>query len=183
MKSLLYSQPMVAALLAKVKTETRRTAGLEKVNENPGDWRINGVVMVKGIAVVEFRDKREYFELCKPRFQVGDIYYVKETWATKDIDMGSYNDKKVIYKADNPNEMDRNNWKSSMFMPEWASRLKRQITAVKCERVQDITEAGAIAEGVKSRAEYAILFDKINPGAWEKGVWVWVYHFKEVSHD
>jgi hypothetical protein len=70
-----------------------------------------------------------------------------------------------------------------------ASRLLLEIISVRAERLQDITETDAIAEGVAlitdpvcARDEYAILWDQINgKGAWDRNPWVWVVEFRRLE--
>jgi len=88
-------------------------------------------------------------------------------------------------------------WRPSIFMPKDASRIKLKITNVRVERVQDITEEDAIAEGIslpnyaeqaikdvhypEPSAIYADLWESINgKGSWEKNPWVWVIEFEKI---
>lgn len=80
----------------------------------------------------------------------------------------------------------------AIFMPRVACRLVLKVTGVRVERLQAITEADALSEGVGSPItrdckvpKFARLWDEINgPGSWEENPWVWVVEFKrvEVSH-
>lgn len=97
-------------------------------------------------------------------------------------------------------------WKPSIHMPRWASRLTLEITNVKVERLNDISEEDALAEGCfkgpasgrvfnsfiemrlsgdqwrNCRDWFADLWESINgTGSWEKNPWVWVIEFKRVS--
>jgi hypothetical protein len=81
---------------------------------------------------------------------VGDRLWVRETWAEGFI--GGVGDT-IIYRADNP-DFDKDfllngKWKPSIHMPRLASRITLEITGVRVERLQDISEEDAIAEGVK----------------------------------
>jgi hypothetical protein len=94
--------------------------------------------------------------------RVGDIIWVRETWAavdwcdkSKPSDFGSA----VWYQATNsgphaaaaiPYKTDkRGKWRPSIHMPRWASRIDLEVTAVRLERVQDIDKNGSIAEGIE----------------------------------
>lgn len=77
-------------------------------------------------------------------------------------------------------------------MPRWASRIMLEITAVRLERLQDIDEASAMAEGVKhslhlpggrfARENFEHLWWTINGDeSWEANPWVWVIEFKRVT--
>lgn len=81
-------------------------------------------------------------------------------------------------------------WKPSIFMPRWACRLVLEITKVRVERVQDITAADAIAEGIvvdnsqlRETPNFRELWDSINAKrgfGWKVNPWVWVIEFKRV---
>ena len=95
-------------------------------------------------------------------------------------------------------------WRPSIHMPRWASRILLEVTAVRVEQLQDISEADAIAEGIEhwdasgnnewadysdpaglplsARESYRTLWEQINgPGSWDTNPWVWVVEFKRVT--
>jgi len=104
----------------------------------------------------------------KPRFRVGERAYVKEPWRDGD-------------------PLPR--WRSPLFMPERAARIFLELTAVRVQRLQDISETDAINEGVKQTDLYeptelfAFLWDSINgpPNDWNSNPAVVAYTFKVVT--
>lgn len=89
-------------------------------------------------------------------------------------------------------------WRPSIFLPRWASRITLAVTAVRVERLQEISEADAIAEGVlrtggraqlqpnhfrPARELFSELWDSINEdrAPWASNPWVWVVEFKRVE--
>jgi len=97
----------------------------------------------------------------------------------------------------------RYGWKSPLHMPKWAARTWLEVTGVRAERLQDITEADAIAEGVfgpptsqagwreypyeschldTAKSSYRTLWESINgSGSWAANPWVWVYEFRRIE--
>lgn len=123
----------------------------------------------------------------------------------------------MIYRASWNSEADfygrkfegERRWRPSIHMPRWASRITLEIVSVKVERVQDISEADAIAEGIQvlplqsesdpsawyqsapgvhqertAKASFCALWDSINLDCgygWEKNPWVWAIEFKRLT--
>jgi hypothetical protein len=86
----------------------------------------------------------------------GDRLWVRETWGHDWYDDGTTASKRLVYRAD-PGAQARDNgsprpWSPSIHMPRWAARLTLEVTAVRVEQVQDITEVDAKAEGVERAA-------------------------------
>ena len=104
--------------------------------------------------------------------------------------------KDVIYRADN---WPTGPWRSSLLMPRWASRISVPVVNVRVERVQDISEADVLAEGISSftfakgilsdeptdpRWKFIELWDSINAKrgmGWDVSPWVWGYEFPKFS--
>jgi hypothetical protein len=94
----------------------------------------------------------KFLALC-PYGAPGDRLWVRETWA---LDPGSHpDDREVLYRATDPGWDDNGTglkWRPSILMPRWASRITLEITDVRVERVQDISDADIRAEGVTAEA-------------------------------
>jgi hypothetical protein len=219
-RPILFRGEMVRAILAGQKTQTRRLVKFCKLHSDYGqpepdrcygdgapDCRYLHVAYDGAGMESMVTWHRHYAPYGVP----GDRLWVKETWGeVSHIDdcnprrfafvhiMGP-DERCIIYReeaeregfewADNSPE-DR--WRPSIHMPRWASRLLLQVVAVRAERLQNISAADALAEGVlyadidqqalPPRARYALLWDKIHgKGAWDANPWVWVVEFKRVE--
>lgn len=148
---ILYKADMVRAYFAGYKTETRRLQGLEAVNGVPDAWEYIGRTE-SGLYIFDnryFKGKR--IETKCPFGGKGDALWGRETWAP------SFHGLDCLYRAD---EIDSelfpvNKWKSARFMPRYASRIYQPLTADPIpQRLWDMTEAEAIAEGIEGIFQY-----------------------------
>lgn len=128
---LLCSTPVVEALIAKRKTKTRRV-----VKEPAQSW------FNKSFGNNDW--SKSVNNLSK--YQVGDILWVRETFRTIDQDFG---EPRYEYKATEKINL-KDKWKPSLFMPKAACRFFLQVKSITVERLNDISEQDAIAEGVES---------------------------------
>ena len=172
-------------ILEGSKTMTRRTYGLERVNKNPDDWAL-AAVFLDGKARFFNQKTDEDITLKCPYGGVGDRLWVKETWAVNILT------NKPIYKADFDDSFEKpqGGWKSSLFMPHWASRITLEITGSEIEKIQEITEEDIIAEGILAmpypwalpiRKRFVALWDSLNARrgyGWDKNPWVWLIGFR-----
>jgi len=127
------------------------------------------------------------FTLAKcPYGQVGDRLWVRETFCESTAIVG-----RVLYKAEGVIIAPSWKWKPSIFMTRWASRLTLEITALRVERLQEITPEDCIAEGISPdytvRVGLPVLFEKLwnklnakRGYGWETNPFVWVLSFKQV---
>lgn len=209
-KPILMNGAMVRATLRDVdpKSQTRRVikriSGKGSISEfGPSDtagydWH--------------FRDKRMLWndvnedwllEHC-PYGAPGDHLWVRETWDGVRLTGGS---SLVSYRADGDTPVhDDGKWRPSIHMPRWASRITLEVTGVRVERVQDISESDALAEGVYAtevygeeeskatitsmpprldyRSPFKSLWDSINAKrgfGWDVNPHVWVVEFKVIK--
>jgi hypothetical protein len=199
-RPILFSAPMVRALLDGRKTMTRRVVKPQP----PFDcsYAINGArthalcyqtsKTLKNAVWVPPTPKSTDHRLPCPYGQPGDRLWVRETFA---LEPKSYAGDKVIYRADE--KPTSGAWKPSIFMPRWASRITLEITGVRVERLQDITTADIDAEGVDNghtnrmmgkRHEamqsmaWEALWKSINGAeSWQANPWVWVIEFRRIE--
>lgn len=195
---------MVNAILNGTKTQTRR-----QIKPQPKIMTDNHHF--------NFKDKRylipDELKQFNPYGMPGDVLWVRETWQETTWMHPSDENYGYIYKAsDNGKEWANTEdfkWKSSIFMPRSACRLFLEITSIRVERLQYISEPDAIAEGVgrwteerlKSKPIRYQVYDNEDPEAlytsdpidsfkglwesinanWETNPWVWVVDFKPVA--
>lgn len=200
-RPIIFSAPMVRAILAGTKTQTRRV--VKRYSADCIGWFDDG----DGLWAQRFIDPSSgspYLKSWRDRCPFGlpgDRLWVRETW--KHIEGGAIYDAsggiidafdpETIYRADRPNRYGP--WMSPIHMPRWASRITLEITGVRVERLQDISEADAMAEGVSMpdgtptppdfwsyQQEFRHLWEQINgPGSWDADPWVWVIEFKRLE--
>lgn len=190
-RPILFSAPMVRAILSGAKTQTRR------------------IVKPRHMATVD----AEQFPILAmfPYGSPGDKLWVRETCRAEAIDdeglcgVRYVADGQFMPIANTREASDRwvpLYWYRGMegatvppiHMPRWASRITLEITGVRVERLQDIREADAEAEGIQEivdagvdhdgtpRDAYRALWEQINgPGSWNANPWVWVIEFKKLE--
>lgn len=257
-RPILFSAPMVRAILDGKKTQTRRIvknetgacsecfAAAVPHNEGDGGVGIFGTDPYLRVAYCEHADRGGGRIRCR-HGAVGERLWIKETfqiecnrgiedsttypprfndgrpvqWHEEDdwgrwwqqphyrATDGEENDL-VDYEEEDENGDDKPlGWKPSIFMPRWASRIDLEIASVRVERLQEITEDDARAEGihhhdgspfqslgpggcaqvpttmvVEARSEFRHLWDGINGerAAWSTNPWVWVVSFKRIEN-
>ena len=157
----------------------------------------------------------------EPRYKAGETVYLKEPYRFTHTDnvwfinylygckKQEFNisiGNKKLHKILIQQEISKSGWCNKLFMPEWCTRYFIKITAVRCERLQDISDKDCLKEGITDccedsdafrgffynettdlyyetlREAYAALIDSISGrGTWDSNPYVWVYEFTLIS--
>lgn len=218
-KPILFSTEMVQAILAGRKTQTRRV--LVDWDQHKPKFIISGQGMYAGKYpepskyMAHFRYPTESTDSCGlvAPIQPGDILWVRETF--QKLESVIHKEVDFLYKADveyhNYFNSDLVVWTPSIHMPKEAARIFLKVTKVRCERLHDISEGDAIAEGIKShifpesgkpcyyfypcndlrddsyldfpQTSFYSLWQSINAKKypWDSNPWVWVYDFERIE--
>lgn len=189
---ILFSAPMVRAILDGRKTQTRRVI--------PDEWW-------RCLDPDDEDDRAQALTMC-PYGAPGDRLWVRETWAWSG-DTTVPEDERVArgdvwFRADPERTNPAIKWHPSIHMPRWASRITLEVTAVRVERLQAITEEDARAEGHSSepnpacvngepghvwyfdpRTWFAHLWNAINSkrAPWASNPWVWMVGFRRLPRE
>ncbi len=195
-RPILFSAPMVKALLSGTKTQTRRIIKPDKYGAYPlyNKNKLGGTISIHPIDT-------------STKYAPGDRLYVRESFSYDVMDHGHGMPMLCWYWADgNPMAGDWSKPKPSIHMPLWASRMTLEVTCARVERVQDISDEDARAEGTDPqfrtvipvngepkgakepyempasyRAGFANLWDSINRErgyGWDANPWVAAVSFK-----
>lgn len=208
-RPILFSAPMVRAIIDGMKTQTRRIVKPQPpsyIDELHGNdlrgrapYRLDdnetGAVLGSG-----FQDDNDVFYKC-PYGIPGDRLWVRECWGLFDTQPSDGPERAyVYYRATDGDDRDLRYqlWRPSIHMPRWASRITLEVVGVRVERVQDISEADAEAEGFErtfaadgseygaglttATEAFAALWSKITgPASWSENPWVWVVEFRRIE--
>jgi len=185
MKPILFNTEMVRAILEGRKTVTRRpikpqpSGELRRMGADscyPGCFAANG-------------ENRVY----QPPYMAGDVLYVRETWARIAVSPdGHFFPPGVNYYKAGPIEAPKNTmikWRPSIHMPREAARIFLRVTGVRVERLQEIDDAGVVAEGLEIGCYFDELWNRtVKPKdryvyGWEANPWVWVIEFERISKE
>jgi hypothetical protein len=217
-KPILFGTPMVQAILNGRKSQSRRI-----VDKQPG-FRVSEIIKPgnkeffhpnepdgwKSSKVWKFREHWKGNGGVKvltvnPKYQIGDILWVRETFYKQDIEAFPF-----VYKADFTEEMlsklkKYQKWKPSIFMPREAARIFLKVIGVRVEHLQDISAQDCLSEGVgekfrsgaksfhssgidyqsyemKQKQFFKELWQSINgKESWDKNPFVWVYEFERTE--
>lgn len=213
-RPILFSAPMVKAILAGRKTQTRRVVVQPKRWHGRFDIATDEVIGPEEIWWWNgVHDRTGASQPC-PYGKAGDALVVRETWQYGGFTEDGY--PFIGYRADGARELkerypeewaerlediwaalssDENysidsraadrRWRPAIHMPHWASRIALSVTGVRAERIQQISAADSLAEGIDHhtmndpRVEFQWLWDSINGkrAPWDSNPWVWVVQF------
>ena len=191
-KPILFSGPMIRAILANTKTQTRRIFKPDRMT-----WDANGRYTTHAMRGGELSTTgsgpfkpSSWLHYC-PYGQPGDRLWVRESFARVPTACGSED---IVFAADYQDGSDRAagvRYTPSIHMPRAVSRITLEITGVRVERLQDISRGDAMAEGCPfpnmaqgpdPRDWYAELWGAINgPDSWAENPWAWVVEFKAIE--
>lgn len=217
-KPIPFSGPMVQAILGGRKTQTRRVVKLQHIKCYKGAYSqpctkgyvfntaANSLYCSECGNIVEYSPEgKDYCRTIDCPYPLGTRLWVRETWA--DNIPGCPNG--ITYRADHIDPKGDGpanpiKWKPSIYMPKEIARIWLEVVSVRVERVQEITEEDARAEGcidfhdkigdgkfddvaefdLTARDAFAELWDSLNAKrgyGWDANPWVWVVEFKVVE--
>ncbi|HDU2881103.1 TPA: morphogenetic protein [Klebsiella pneumoniae] len=187
-RGMIFNGEMVRAILDGRKTQTRRPIKWKQTRFTEIGEREDGS---KWPWSEDAEHACDFWHPC-PFGAVGDRIWVRETWARYNIDQNSYD---IAYRATTPeNWPEEGRWRPSIHMPRWASRILLEITNVRVERLNAISQEDAQAEGMELTGwrptysdpdsggevmtpydNFAELWSSIyGEGSWKADPWVWV---------
>lgn len=214
---IIFNKPMVRAIMkpGDPKTQTRRLKGLDYVNSRPDVWKVahapRAIADATGWFVTfecigESTDDWHpglLWTVRSPYGKPGDRLWVRESFQ-----MDCLNPGKVDWRADRELETVFDKWTPSIHMPRAITRIWLEVVNIRLERLQQISEQDARAEGIVSRkvgsartglcpvfglgedddyaadavGAYEFLWDSINSkrAPWKFNPWVWVVEFKRI---
>lgn len=203
-RPILFNAEMVRAVLDGRKTVTRRVVKPQPILNHPYSIFLHGYTFMSadGKAVRAEWTSREprpqgILQFC-PYGSPGDRLWVRQKFRQCDR-CGAVNfDNSVSAFPNNCKACDDvlGKWTPSIHMPRWASRILLEVVSVRVERVAEISEIDAKAEGVDPsddtwaprgfghRSAFKLLWNAINYKrgyGWDKSPWVWVVEFKRVT--
>ncbi len=190
-RPIIFSAESVRAILVGRKTQTRRMMKPQPRQLPSGVWTWKETKWCEGRALIS---DRAPIDRC-PYGVRGDRLWVRETFSYREYGCSRIERlQNFHYWADD--EVKFGIWSrpvSPIFMPRWASRITLEITGIRVERVQEISEEDARAEGVKPdketgsyRDSFMVLWDRLNAKrgfGWDKNPWVWVVGVKRIEEE
>lgn len=198
----IFNGEMVRAIQAGRKTQTRRLDGLHEINVTPDWWTFQG--FGEGGTLIFTHRRTGDLHIVPARYRKGETRWVRETWSVgycwDTVPPRDVRSSTIVWYAADQRAMTPSSAcgksRPSIFMPRWASRIDLKVTDVRVQRLQNISDKDAEAEGcVDDPSEevhpFVTLWDSINAGrsfsassfllsgAWDRNPWVWVVEFEK----
>jgi len=190
---IIFSPPMVKAILEGRKTVTRRVIKPQPEYHH-GAGKRESYSWKGGVYALNFYpDNSTILDHC-PYGKKGDVLWVRETWACEQGTTEKHYFHKASYELLISGERLIKKWNSPRFMPREAARLFLEVKSIRVKRLQDISEADAVREGLPesmtgaskySSGCFRHLWDSLNADrgySWESNPWVWVIEFRRVKN-
>ncbi|MEB5922773.1 hypothetical protein [Franconibacter daqui] len=210
-RGMIFNAEMVKAIIDGRKTMTRRIVNPQaELTKGSGfSWKGH----LYGSGSDDRETNRNFAHIKCPFGKPGDRLWVRETWA----EAGASAPNLKLYRANYPEHVPSHyenvppaeeiRWKPSIHMPRWASRITLEITGVRVERLNSISEQDALAEGIDaenlydSQDNYDCIADHNFTGrptaaghfsylwqsiygveSWQANPWVWVIEFRVIEN-
>ena len=203
-RPIIFSTPMVQAILEGRKTQTRRivtpsrSGSCDTHHKSWLDW--DKIYPNNPFGIKVHSKINDTIHRVFPHYNKGDLLWVREAWCRMDGEL--------FFRA-SVKYPETLKWKPSIHMPKAAARIWLQVKDVRVERVKDISESDAISEGVgfgfqmnagwpdynnikdgvcqvtqdTPEMSFATLWDSINGSeSWDSNPWVWVVEFEKIEH-
>lgn len=229
-KGILFNTEMIRAIMDGRKTQTRRPIRPQPMGRlcysmagsNAGKWGYMTEICRKawgysGDDILQDPTKEDLEKRWTPPCHTDDLLYVRETWfyeshmedltaGEPDLPSGRYKHRYVYY-ADQPDYpvnvgAGATGWRPSIHMPKEAARIWLKVTNVSIQRLKEITDEDAIAEGFeaddtfKARERFAMTWNSVygftkavngwrmsSPENWGSNPWVWVISFEQIERE
>ncbi len=206
MKPIIFSTPMVQAILDGRKSMTRRVIKDKDITNN-FDIDVDGSVY----AYINPETGDSYPPTAIAKYQIGDILWVRETWSRiDDLPYDNY-----VYRTNYGTTEDDSfppsmfKWKPSIHMPREAARIFLKVTNVSVERLREISRKDCFLEGITGKplfdcgeqnrfnditdeyipTEFIVLWNStikkqdIDKYGWDANPWVWVIEFERINKE
>lgn len=207
-RPILFQDRLVQAILADRKTQTRRIIkGLPDWFTTQDRTWVEGYGLAKNTTFAALDSPVGKASAKCPYGTDGDILWVREAWSPT-LSLGLEGEPAARYRASGDQLLPNFKWRPSIHMHRYTSRINLKVDDVRAERLNDISEADAVAEGIQPvgthvqgydgkvwlghdgfkttspRVAFSTLWDSINKDrgyGWHTNPWVWVVKFHKVK--
>jgi hypothetical protein len=209
---IIFSGPMIRAILEGRKTQTRRIVKFSSKSISPNGPYVESDGNPESLLTAVHELQKLSTKLACPYGTIGDRLWVRESFARVEpypqigeryeMPMGApvsevhreYWRKRIAFKADTDESFNQK-WKPSIHMPRWASRITLEITDIRIERIQEVSDSDAFSEGIQAtvnegqlddgtaKGAFKALWNSINVkrASWESNPYVWALTFRRIT--